>query len=509
MRRFRDEGFLMVAARPPVELASAAQAAGGNRRSMQDSASNPMPAPLLQVPPGLANSPAPPDPAEITEYRITPSGQVFARPLTPADMAIYNSQRSRSSAASDSGPGITPNAQPSTPDGLPESVSVPRPSEKREMPSPAPSERRELQNVATVAAEHAVPRLEDGEEQLEEEYSIDVNDVYVDDDSYGDGEADGAEREAEQKDWHEESAVDAKTSGLQKRRRLSYVIPVLDDRLEETTDVYPGRASGRFNYRNPVDGRMYFCSGTLISNNAVLLAAHCVVDVTRSPVVWMDTFSFAPGARSGVAPFGTATVKFVSYTSLYTSSTPGNDLAVAILNTQPGDLTGWLSYGYDCLPTSYQVNTTGYPSDKIFSTRWRANCTTPAVNPCTVNVAAGLAPIECDTMAGQSGSAVFSNSAGGPRARFIVAYEARNATTQWNGAAVINQNTFPFIDNLVKTYRVFSPPPPPPSPSPPPSPPPRPRPPPSPPPRPPPPPTTVKGGRRSLRQSLQKLLRRQ
>lgn len=60
-----------------------------------------------------------------------------------------------------------------------------------------------------------------------------------------------------------------------------------------------------------VDGLFYWCSGTLISNNAVLLAAHCVVNVVRSPVLWMDTFSFAPGARSGINPYGTATVKFV------------------------------------------------------------------------------------------------------------------------------------------------------------------------------------------------------
>lgn len=56
-------------------------------------------------------------------------------------------------------------------------------------------------------------------------------------------------------------------------------------------------------------------------------------------------------------------VRAQQYTSLYTNSTPGNDLAVAILNTQPGDLTGWLGYGYDCLAQVLQVNTSGFPSE--------------------------------------------------------------------------------------------------------------------------------------------------
>ncbi|KAG2441848.1 hypothetical protein HXX76_003456 [Chlamydomonas incerta] len=465
MRRFRAEGFVMVAARPPAEFTAAGQAAGTVRRSMQGgSAFNPLPTPLLQVsPPGLANRDIPANaatPDVITEYRITPDGQAFARKFTDDDMASYRSQRGRNSAAgSDANRGAA--SEGSTPAAA---------------PAAAPAKRRELEVVATAAAQHAVPRHEDGEvEELEEEseHSPDMNDVYVEDESYGDGEEAAAEVE--------DAAVDVRAAALQeRRRRLSYVIPSRDDRAEETTDVYPGRASGRFTYRNPSNNLYYWCSGTLISNNAVLLAAHCVVDVKRSPILWMDTFSFAPGARSGINPYGTATVKFVQYSSLYTNSTPGNDLAVAILNTQPGDLTGWLSYGYDCIAQVLQVNTSGFPSDKVTGTRWRANCTTDNVNPCNLNATTGLVN-RCDIVGGQSGAAIFSSSSStGPRARFVVAYEATNSTAQWNGAAVINQNTFPFIDNLVKTYKVNSPPPPPP--------------------RPPPPPSSKKG-RRLLRQS--------
>eukprot|EP00198_Chlamydomonas_reinhardtii_P008533 XP_001697870.1 predicted protein [Chlamydomonas reinhardtii] len=393
MQRFRGEGFVMIAVRPPSDFGSGAKPAVSDRRFMQEgSAFNPLPTPLLTVsPPGLANRGVPDnaaDPSEVTEYRITSDGQAFAK-------------------------------------------------------------RRELEAVATVATQHAASHQEDREvdhqqvQEEESEYAAGINDVYVEEEVYDDG----AEGEGEN------DAQEARAAGLQERRRqLSWVIPSRDDRIEETTDVYPGRASGRFTYRNPLDGLFYWCSGTLISNNAVLLAAHCVVNVVRSPVLWMDTFSFAPGARSGINPYGTATVKFVQYTSLYTNSTPGNDLAVAILNTQPGDLTGWLGYGYDCLAQVLQVNTSGFPSDKITGTRWRTNCTTDNVNPCNLNATTGLIN-RCDIMGGQSGAAIFSSSSTGPRARFVVAYEAKNITTQWNGAAVINQNTFSFIDNLVKLYK--------------------------------------------------------
>ncbi|PNW71610.1 hypothetical protein CHLRE_16g661500v5 [Chlamydomonas reinhardtii] len=471
MQRFRGEGFVMIAVRPPSDFGSGAKPAVSDRRFMQEgSAFNPLPTPLLTVsPPGLANRGVPDnaaDPSEVTEYRITSDGQAFAKKLTGAEMAAYRSQRGRTSAGSDASRGAA--SEGSTPAAA---------------PAAAPAKRRELEAVATVATQHAASHQEDREvdhqqvQEEESEYAAGINDVYVEEEVYDDG----AEGEGEN------DAQEARAAGLQERRRqLSWVIPSRDDRIEETTDVYPGRASGRFTYRNPLDGLFYWCSGTLISNNAVLLAAHCVVNVVRSPVLWMDTFSFAPGARSGINPYGTATVKFVQYTSLYTNSTPGNDLAVAILNTQPGDLTGWLGYGYDCLAQVLQVNTSGFPSDKITGTRWRTNCTTDNVNPCNLNATTGLIN-RCDIMGGQSGAAIFSSSSTGPRARFVVAYEAKNITTQWNGAAVINQNTFSFIDNLVKLYKVNSPPPPPPRP---------------------PPPPAVKKGRRSLRQSLRALLRR-
>ncbi len=150
-------------------------------------------------------------------------------------MASYRAQRSRNSAASPSNRG-------SASDKLSSPADSPKPSEERKVPSAAPSKRRELEDVATVAAQHAVPRHEEKQLEEQEEYSTDVNDVYVENDSYVADEAEGADADGNPRSG----------AGLpERRRRLSYIIPSRDDRLEETTDVYPGRATGRFNYRNP------------------------------------------------------------------------------------------------------------------------------------------------------------------------------------------------------------------------------------------------------------------
>ena len=160
-------------------------------------------------------------------------GSLFARAqkLTGAEMAAYRSQRGRTSAGSDASRGAA--SEGSTPAAA---------------PAAAPAKRRELEAVATVATQHAASHQEDREvdhqqvQEEESEYAAGINDVYVEEEVYDDG----AEGEGEN------DAQEARAAGLQERRRqLSWVIPSRDDRIEETTDVYPGRASGRFTYRNP------------------------------------------------------------------------------------------------------------------------------------------------------------------------------------------------------------------------------------------------------------------
>ena len=73
--------------------------------------------------------------------------------------------------------------------------------------------------------------------------------------------------------------------------------------------VYPHKWVGRLSFSVP--GGTSYCSGTAISNNVMLTAAHCLYDSTNN--VWYNNWVFTPAYRNGSAPYGTfpATVCWV------------------------------------------------------------------------------------------------------------------------------------------------------------------------------------------------------
>lgn len=65
--------------------------------------------------------------------------------------------------------------------------------------------------------------------------------------------------------------------------------------------LYPHRWVGRISFSAP--GGTSYCSGTSISGNVMLTAAHCLYDSTSN--TWFSNWAFTPAYRNGSAPYGT------------------------------------------------------------------------------------------------------------------------------------------------------------------------------------------------------------
>ena len=150
---------------------------------------------------------------------------------------------------------------------------------------------------------------------------------------------------------------------------------------QATNEFYPYRASGKLFFR--IGTGTFICSGSLIDKGLVATAAHCVSEFGERR--YHSDWRFAPGYRSGVAPFGiwSASQAYV-LTSYFDGgdscdpSSPGvvceNDIAVLVLDPQPGPdgaplypgtNTGWYSYGWNKAGFTGQdtthVTQIGYP----------------------------------------------------------------------------------------------------------------------------------------------------
>jgi V8-like Glu-specific endopeptidase len=73
------------------------------------------------------------------------------------------------------------------------------------------------------------------------------------------------------------------------------------NRWAPAVTIYPHVWMGRLSFRTP-SGTSY-CSGTSISGNVMLTAAHCLYDSTSN--VWYNNWVFTPAYWTGAAPYGT------------------------------------------------------------------------------------------------------------------------------------------------------------------------------------------------------------
>ncbi|MEO1031351.1 MAG: trypsin-like peptidase domain-containing protein [Bacteroidota bacterium] len=222
--------------------------------------------------------------------------------------------------------------------------------------------------------------------------------------------------------------------------QIAEIIIGQDDRKRiSNTTSWPYRTHGHMVMKFP-NNKVYIGSGTIINKRHVITAGHCIYSSRDGG--WAKSVMFYPAQNDNNLPYGGIPVVQLWSVKGWTEKNDRNwDFGMLRLNQDISKKTGHLgiiAYRDHRRLLRHRVNVTGYPGDKGGKQMWTHADVIKSTS-------AQRIIYNIDTMAGQSGSGVWSKFENHPPYHVCAIHTAGH--TSGNGATRIS---IPLFDSIIK-----------------------------------------------------------